>query len=273
MYLLFDVGGTKMRFAVSKDGKTVGDPKIIPTPRDFNEGVMAFKRMAEELVDGMKLDAVAGGLPGPFDSGKTMIMNAPNLPEWNGKPLKEELEKTLGAPVFFENDAALAGLGEAIYGSGRGKHIVVYMTISTGVGGVRIINGKVDENVLGFEPGSQFIDYKENLTLEDMISGASIEKKYMKKPYEMTDPNFWDEMAKLLAYGINNTIVHWSPHIVVLGGSMMKEVGISIDRVKFHLKEIPCIFKQLPIIEKALFGDSSAHYGALSLIKNRPVSG
>jgi glucokinase len=50
------------------------------------------------------------------------------------------------------------GLGEAVFGAGKGREIVVYMTISTGVGGARIVGGKIDASAMGFEPGHQIID-------------------------------------------------------------------------------------------------------------------
>lgn len=256
-----------MRFVACKDGKTLGEAKVFPTPTDFSEGVLVFKRIKEEFFDGFQIKGVAGGLPGPFNREKTEIAAAPNLPGWNGKPLKIELEKVLEAPVYLENDAALAALGEATYGAGNGKANVVYYTISTGVGGARVVNGVIDENVSGFEPGSQFVDMKDYKTLEDCISGKAVEAKYGKKPYEITDPAIWDELAKILAYGIHNSIAHWSPDIVVLGGSMMKEVGIPVDKVRLHLGEMPRVFPDLPLIEKSRLGDESGLYGALAYIK------
>ncbi|MFV1917705.1 MAG: ROK family protein, partial [Patescibacteria group bacterium] len=103
--------------------------------------------------------------------------------------------------------------------------------------------------------------------LEAHISGAAVEKRYGKKPYEITDDKFWDELARLLAFGLNNTIVHWSPDVVVLGGSMMKKIGIPIDRVKFHLKKILKIFPELPEIKKAELGDLGGLHGALYYLK------
>ncbi len=165
---------------------------------------------------------------------------------------------------------AMVGLGEANYGAGRGKDIVVYMTISTGVGGVRIVKGNVDESAMGFEPGHQIIDPDNTLCptcdgndLEAYVSGTSIEKRFGKKPYEIQDDAVWDELAKFLAYGLHNTIMHWSPDIIVLGGSMMKEVGIPLPAVRTHLSGIMKIFPTLPQIEKAELADFGGLYGAL----------
>lgn len=55
MYLCFDVGGTKTRIAVSSDGKTLSEPKIIPTVKDFQEALNSFKQVAQELTNGQKM--------------------------------------------------------------------------------------------------------------------------------------------------------------------------------------------------------------------------
>ena len=74
-------------------------------------------------------------------------------------------------------------------------------------------------------------------------------------------------MARVLAYGLNNTIVYWSPDIVVIGGSMMKKIGIPIDRVRAHLSGILHIYEELPQVAHSTLGDIGGLYGALALIK------
>ena len=179
------------------------------------------------------------------------------------------MRKIFHAPVFLENDAALAGLGEAVFGAGKGKKIVAYLTISTGVGGCRIVDGKIDENSQGFEPGHQIIFSDKNIiTLENLVSGTAIEKKYGKKPYEIFDVKIWNNVANNLAYGLHNVAVLWSPDIIILGGSMMKKIGIPVERVKFHLSKILNIFPKPPLIKKSKLGDLAGLYGALAHLKS-----
>lgn len=268
MHLLFDIGGTKMRIGAAENFKTISRTVILPTPKRFADGMALFEKTTKELVDGKKIEAVAGGIAGPLDKSKTMILNAPNLFGWSKRPLVKELRKILGSPVYLENDAALAGLGEATFGAGVGKNIVAYLTISTGVGGARIVNEKIDQNAFGFEPGHQIIFLnKESITLENLVSGTAIEKKYGKKPYEIYDGEIWDNIAKDLAYGLHNVTVLWSPDIIVLGGSMMKKVGIPIDKVQYHLSNILKIFPRTPLIKKSKLGDLAGLYGALAHLK------
>ena len=269
MHLLFDIGGTHTRLALTQDGKKFGQPGIIKTPKKYGEAIKTIQFATEQISRKKKLESAVGGVRGILDRKKGSIFDAHVLKNWSNKPLQKSLEKALGCEVILENDSAIVGLGEAIYGSGRGKKIVAYYTISTGVGGVRIVNGRIDKCSIGFEPGKQIIDFKNNKDIEDFLSGKAIEKKYHKKPYEITSLKFWDEMAKVLAYGLNNAIVHWSPDIFILGGSMMKKIGIPVPRVKYHLSKILEIYPRLPIIKKSALGDLGGLYGALALVKTK----
>lgn len=271
MYILFDIGGTKMRVVAADKEKFIGDPVVIATPKDFNEGIETLKRIVANLANGSIIEVIVGGIAGPLNKEKTMLARSPNLSDWVGHDIKAALAETFKVPVVLENDAAMVGLGEAHFGAGRGNAIVAYITVSTGVGGARIVDGSIDESAQGFEPGHQIIDPDNTLCptcdgndLEAYVSGVAIEKRFGKKPYEIHDDAIWDELAKFLAYGLNNTIVHWSPDIVVLGGSMMKEVGISVPGVRMHLEKLLKIFPNPPVVEKATLADFGGLYGALA---------
>jgi predicted NBD/HSP70 family sugar kinase len=265
MHLLFDIGGTKARFATSS-GEEPENIKIIETPDRFEDGIKEFRNYYDSIGN-PNIESVSGGIAGPLNKEKTMVINAPNISGWNGKPLKEELIKIFNTNIKIENDAALFGLGEATYGSGKEKKIVMFLTISTGIGGARIVNGKIDENSMGFEPGHQllFLNEKEVKHLEGLASGNAIKRIYGKNPQDIDDEETWDEVAKYLAYGIHNSILHWSPDVVILGGSVMKKMNI--EKVKEHLSEIMKIFLVVPEIRLAQLGDKGGLYGALELAK------
>ncbi len=273
LFVVFDIGGTKIRISVSLDGERIEEPIIIRTPPSFDEGIHIFKESVLQLVRGKEITAMAGGIAGPLDKAKTMLVNAPNLPGWIGRPLKLILEKELKTHVFLENDAALSGLGEARFGAGKLQSIVAYLTISTGVGGVRIVDGMIDRNDRGFEPGHQIIQRDGELCpgckrrghLEGHIGGAALAKRFGKNPENIDDHKVWDTVAFDLAIGLNNVIVHWSPDIVVLGGSLMEK--IDINKVKDYLADIFQIYPVLPKIVKSELNDKSGLYGALALLK------
>jgi len=275
MYILFDIGGTKTRITASKDGTSFSEPVIYDTPKKFEEGVPLILKHAQEFARGEKIEMVVGGIAGTLTRDKGTLIASPNLPGWIGNPLRGKLQDLFEAPVYIENDAAMVGLGEAVYGAGRGFDIVAYITISTGVGGTRIVNGEIAPVANGFEPGHQIVDPDNSLCpecegndLESYVSGAAITKRYGIKPYEINDPEIWDTLAKYLAYGIHNTIMFWSPHAIVLGGSMMKTIGIPVDGVKKHLRNIFRVMPDSPQIIKATLGDFGGLWGALTQIKN-----
>ncbi|MCR4322869.1 MAG: ROK family protein [Candidatus Azambacteria bacterium] len=264
MYLLFDIGGTNMRIAISRDGETIVDQKMVPTPADFEEGMRVFKKTAHELCGDIPATVASGGVPGILNKEKAVLLSAPNLKKWEDKPLREALERTLDVPVYLENDAALAGLGEAVFGAGKDKHIVAYFTVSTGVGGARVVDGRLDVGAFGFEPHRQIVDGTH--TLGHYISGNGIKKRYGKLPEDLDEPAAWEEAAKWLAIGVNNAIALWSPEVFVLGGAVMRN-RISIENVKNQVVGFGN-FPEFPEIVAAQLGDASGLYGALALVRS-----
>lgn len=257
--ILFDIGRTKTRMAYSLDRESFESPKVFETPKNYDEGLKLFTKLAKELTNGRDIKKIAGGM---------------SRSVWSGdyEKLKKDLEENFkDIEIIIENDAAMAGLGEAVSGAGRGFEIVAYITVSTGVGGAKIMNGKVEKHAIGFEPGKQIIDIQNNSnkTLEDLVSGKSLQEKFGKHPKEISDENVWDELSKFLAVGLNNIIVEWSPDVVILGGSMITgNPAISIEKTENYLKEILKIFPTIPPIKKAELGDFGGLYGALAYLKD-----
>ncbi|MBU1000723.1 ROK family protein [Patescibacteria group bacterium] len=271
MYLLFDIGGTNMRIGISSNGNTLKETKIVPTPENFEQGIQTLKQISDELSNKEKITGVAGGIAGVLDQDKTMLISSTHINRWVKKPFKQELKKIFGCRVFLENDAALGGLGEAVKGAGAGKNIVAYLGIGTGIGGVRIVEGKIDKNSLGFEPGHQIVVIDGNQChcgnkghLEAYVGGLYIEKIYQQRAENIKDAVIWNQIAKYLAVGLNNVIVHWSPDVVVLGGSVMK--SLPLDMTANHLKSILTLFPQPPQLVLATLGHDAGLYGALALI-------
>ena len=271
-----------MRLAVSADGISFGEPISLLTPQEFDKGINLFSDTFSKLAGGLTLEGAVGGIAGVLDTTKEKLLRSPNLPDWERKPLRTKIKEVVVSELFLENDAALVGLGEAVYGAGKGYKIVAYLTVSTGVGGVRIVNGLIDAFTLGFEPGHQIIDADATICpdckrviaqesfpgdLEDHISGAGLKKRFQMEPSQISDPKVWDEAEKLLAYGLNNTIVHWSPEVVVLGGAIILEDRISINKVKNYLSKILEIYPTQPEIKKAELGDKGGLWGALAYLK------
>lgn len=273
MYLVFDIGGTNMRIASSQDGKNLDQIETLSTLTNFSEAMSAFEKVALNLTKGQKVKVAVGGVRSLDMKTKAKLRPHPTIPLWVDEPLKETLEQKLNTNVYLENDTALVGLGEATVGAGKGKKIVAYITVSTGIGGVRIVEGKIDQNYLGFEPGNQIIDADVSLKpavdfpgyLERYVGGNALEKRYGIKPENIEDPKIWDEMAKLLAIGLNNIIVHWSPEVVILGGTVGRR--IPLEKVRIYLKEFLKIFPEIPDVLPASLGDQGGLLGSLAYLK------
>ncbi len=283
MYILFDIGGAKMRLAGSRDSRTFSDPVKIPTPgRDFEEGIRAFADASRRIAAGEPIEAVAGGIRGPFDRVAGALTNDPSMPGWNGKPLIQALERSHGCRVYLENDTAIVGLGEAHAGAGKGVEIMAYVTVSTGVNGVRIVNGRIDANRFGFEIGHHIVNAdavvqcdacsRSRGEVENYISGTAFRRVYGKEPYEVTDPAAWDNAARILGIALNNVSVCWAQVVMVIGGSMVTGTNgavIPFERIEHHFEGTLTIFPQRPKLRKAELGDVGGLHGALAFLRQQ----
>lgn len=276
MYILFDIGGTKTRISATHTLDSIGEAVSFHTPQSFEEGMQLIEKEAKTLLSGESVSRVVGGIRGPLSRDHSTITQNDILTDWVNKPIRDRLEALFpGSHATLNNDTAVAALGEAKFGAGRGYDIVAYHTVSTGVGGARVVHGTLDVASVGFEPGHQIIDADVTLesgsgadTLEELISGTAIERRFGKKPYEIaqTDP-LWDELAHYLAYGLKNTIVYWSPDAIVLGGSMMiGDPRILREDVVRHTEAVLDGFVPLPAIVDAELGDKGGLYGALAIL-------
>jgi glucokinase len=216
MYLLFDIGGTYTRIATSS-GKSLQNIKTYPTPLNFRQAIKLFDKTAKYLLGDKKIDSAVGGVKGPLDKSRGIITSSSKLLNWVNKPLKAELERILHAPVILENDSALEGLAEAIIGAGKNYKTVGFLNVGTGVGGVRIVDCKIDELSVGFEPGHNI--FIEGVELENLISGPAIKKKYSDNPN-------WDQICHYLQLGLIKLIETWSPDIFVLGGGVTRSLPL-----------------------------------------------
>ena len=269
MFIVADIGSTKTRIARSQDLEGFDEPIIYNTPHTYEEGIRTLIAHAQELAAGEEIERIMIGLPGVLNADKRSLFNAPYLGGWNKYPIADDLEHALNTRALLENDTALVGLGEATAGAGTGAAIMVYVTVSTGIGGVRIVNGLIDPSVYGFEMGHQYLfvdDQPKDLC--DLISGTAVVEKYHIQPKELgPGAPVWDEFARYLAYALHNTILHWSPKRIVLGGSMFNEVGISIDTVRTYLDDIMHMYPALPEIVHSNLGDVGGLHGGLARLK------
>ena len=141
-----DLGGTHLRVALVDDkGKILHHLKQETPKGDSPDGILdALASAAREWhCDEQHVVAASIMVPGAVDCDKAVVVQAPNLPSLINFKLKAELERRLGWPVFLENDANAAAVGEMWLGAARGCKDVISVTLGTGVGGGVILNGKL----------------------------------------------------------------------------------------------------------------------------------
>jgi glucokinase len=158
-----DLGGTQARAALcDAEGKIL---ERFAQPANAAGGVEAVYASVVDSIrhvapDFSRVRGIGLGAPGPLDPWQGIILDAPNLGGAINFPIKARLEKDFGVTAFVGNDANLAALGEHRYGAGRGVAHMIYITISTGIGGGIIIDNQLLLGSRGFagEVGHQTID-------------------------------------------------------------------------------------------------------------------
>lgn len=163
MYILVvDLGGTQIRAARCLPDGRMEERVTIPTlAHEGPDAVLNRIRQAIRSVwpQRREVAALALSAPGPVDARTGVVRFTPNIPGWKDVPLRD-LMADFGVPTFVANDANLAALGEYRFGAGRGVRDLIYLTISTGIGGGIIIDGKLFEGGqgLGGEVGHMVIE-------------------------------------------------------------------------------------------------------------------
>lgn len=264
-YIGVDLGGTNVRVAkVSELGDVIQEVKEPSEVKQGRDHVVAkIIRMIKTLDNYQEAKGIGLAVPGPVDTQKRVMTIATNVPGFEGFEFAKIMEEELKLPVYLDNDVNAAGIGEAVLGAGKDYPIVYYVTISTGIGGAAIINGKVLSGRYGYagEIGNIIIDRnrkKHNFlnigAVENEASGLAIIRKASEVfGYEFTsakelfdlaannDPQAM-KMVDELAYDIAvmlSAIAHViDPHIFVFGGGVMKSKDVFFPLVEKHFQSL-----------------------------------
>ncbi len=160
-----DVGGTKIMGGLSDLNGQVLQYTTLPTEaqRGKDEVLNRIERVAREVMAGVDSSRIAGigiGAPGPIDPFAGVLYSPPNLPGMDGVPLRAMMQQRLGIPVYLANDANAAAVGEYLFGVRERVKNMIYITVSTGIGGGVIIDGKlfVGSRGMGTEVGHMTIE-------------------------------------------------------------------------------------------------------------------
>jgi glucokinase len=163
-YLTVDLGGTRIRAARCRADGTI-EARTEQFTRAEEGANAVVERIAESLREVWpprgKVASISVVAPGPVDPFTGVIFLAPNIPGFEDLPLRDRLQASFTVPVVIGNDANLAALAEWRYGAARGHNHVVYLTVSTGIGGGVIMGGHllVGSRGLAGELGHVKVDY------------------------------------------------------------------------------------------------------------------
>jgi glucokinase len=144
--LALDFGGTKLTAAVIDAGSRQwrAHRRVFSPPgANAHDDMEAMLALGRDLLAGEPPAAVGVSFGGPVDAAAGVVRLSHHVPGWERTPLRAMLEAEFGAPTRIDNDANVAALGEHRFGAGRGYASLLYVTVSTGVGGGWILNGKV----------------------------------------------------------------------------------------------------------------------------------
>ncbi|MCX5750151.1 MAG: ROK family protein [Candidatus Saganbacteria bacterium] len=250
-----DLGGTKIFTALADQKGRILSEIVLST--DASKGqVFVINIIKQSIVQVLEsagktisqIKAIGIGAPGPVLSKQGVIVNPPNLPGWKAVPLAGILRKAFKVPVYLENDANAAAVGEMKFGAAQGAKNFLYVTVSTGIGGGIVIDGKVYGGSNGsageightiIEPTGEMCGCGRRGCFEIMASGRALVrygKEFLGKelqPIEIEqlakkgDPGALkaiDRLAYYLAIGLGNQINTLSPELLVIGGGLSYEL-------------------------------------------------
>ncbi len=298
-----DIGGTHLRAALYEPDTT--QPISHQRVETLNNEPGVYQRLAQ-LVQSIwpKQGEVIGigvACPGPLDPHTGYILKTPNIKEWQNFPLGPKLSEQFDVPVFVDNDANLAALGEWKFGAGRGHKDVLYLTISTGVGGGVIADDHLLQGYHGLatELGHTIVDPDGPVCscgfqghLESFSSGPAIVKYVLEelkggaRSNLKADANLtarviadaaihgdalaisaYRRAGEYLGIGVANFLHSFDPSIVIFGGGVSQVGPLLFDSFHASLKKRvfhPRYLENLKI-EMAALGDDAGLLGALAL--------
>ena len=296
-----DLGGTQLRTALADEAGTLHDEVRVRTEAEAGPAAVIDQLMASieharaALPAGGTLLGVGIGSPGPLDPYEGVVFTQPNMTGWTNVPLRDILTERTGLSIELGNDANAAALGEWRYGAGKGLHNLVYITISTGIGGGVIADGRLllANRGAAAEVGHHIIDAATCATWEDLAAGPGLAAAAaeamiadprsllhgLASPETVTaaevaqaaaagDPlaqRLLDREGELIGIGLVNMLHLFSPQAILLGGGVIVHNPQLIERARLVIQERAfAVYRDVPVRLAAL-GDRAGLLGAVAL--------
>ncbi len=236
-YLIgIDIGGTKISIVLGNSQGKILEKRILKTRvgRGARASVTEIVLAINEILNTRSLRAknllgIGIGVPGPVDPKKEQIERSPNLPKWENISIRSILKSNFNCPIFLENDANAAALGEKYFGEGRKIKNFVYMTVSTGIGSGIVLNGELVRGASGaageightaIRIGGEPCLCGKRGCLETYSSGTSI-AKFAKRA---------------LKVGIKSKILQFAGSINQVGGASVSKASLIGDALAIKVR-------------------------------------
>ncbi|UUX35284.1 ROK family protein [Fundicoccus culcitae] len=288
---LIDIGGTQIKFGImnadTNHATTLGSIDTRTDLPDFNmltriDLVIHQIQQHTPTIQGIAISTA--GVVNP-DTGKIVHAN-PNIPNYAGKPLREELEQAYGLPVSVENDVNAALLGEIYHGNHHPVSSALMLTIGTGVGGALFLNHQIYHGY-AFSAGEVGYSFLNDQNIEDVVSARALVNRvqqtrpdekvdgfYIFKQLEAQDPvitDILDDYCQQLAKAIINQVSLINPEIVILGGGIMEQTDYFQPKLTHYFEQFYTnqYAAQRTHIAFASLGNKAGLLGAYQHYKNQ----
>ncbi len=303
-----DLGGTQARVALVRGGAVV---ERVAEPTDVAGGPAAvigqFRRMIAAVCppDARRtLGGVGICAPGPLDSESGVVLSIPTLPGWEDFPLAATVGRDLGLPAVLENDGIAAVYGEWKWGAGRGARNLVFVTVSTGIGGGAVVDGHLlhgrrgmaahvghfrmaqDGPVCACGAVGCFEALAAGTALAKRARAASVAAGYLagvavERAVETRDVvagaregdaaclALIAQEAEFLGQGFTGLIQLFSPEMLIMGGGVSNAFDLMSDRIHAVIRrDAMPPFRDVPVVRAGL-GDNAGLVGVAMLALER----
>lgn len=259
MIVTIDTGGTKTLVSSFGVNGKIGESIKFPTPKDPDEYVKQLKEVVGSQFRNKEVDVIVLAIPGVINH--SVVKWCGNLPWRNidfGRRLKDMIP---GVPIFIENDAKLAALGETRILSTTPVSSL-YVTISTGIGGGLVVNGQIDRGLRFSEIGHIPLEFDGKVRIwESFASGRAIVDVYKKFARDITSPRIWRQIADRMSRGFLVIIPTIQPDVIIIGGSVGTYFDRYADFLRDTLRERLPEHIELPKIIQARHPEEAVVYG------------
>ncbi len=315
--LAIDLGGTKIIAAIVPHQGQVMAKEYFPTlAGEGAESVIGRILSAIDHLlrvrnmDSSQLDSISIAAAGAIDFDQGVVTSSPNLPGWHDIPLRDIVKRKHGVNTFLINDANAAALGEHHFGAGRGVNNLIYLTVSTGIGGGIIINGRLYSGLRGSagEIGHMTIDVNGprcscgNIgCLEILASGTAVAREAIRRISQGEESSLTEmvegkienitaekvgvaaqggdslalevisKAATYLGVGMVNLVNIFNPEMIIVGGGVAQMGDLLLEPARQVVKERAFQLSARAVrIVSAQLGDSAGVLGAAVFAYGQP---